>query len=115
MEFDHVGMITDQPKYDENFVEATRVWVTNPKEHPFHVEWLRYESDSTVTGPVRDCPHVAYRVKSLDETAKGMKVLLEPFDVGAFVRVGFYQSADGAVIELMEYKGDSTQWFDKES
>jgi len=31
------------------------------------------------------------------------------------VRVGFYQSEDGAVIELMEYKGDSDQWFDRES
>ena len=32
-----------------------------------------------------------------------MKVLLEPFDVG-FAVVAFYESEDGAVIELMEYK-----------
>ena len=82
---------------------------------PLHVEWLRYESDSPVTGLVRECPHVAYRVKNLEETAKGMKVLLEPFDVGDFVRVGFYQSEDGAVIELMDYRGKSSQWFDRES
>jgi hypothetical protein len=113
MEFDHVGMITDQPKSEEDFVEATRVWVTDPKEHPYHVEWLRYEPDSPVTGPVRECPHVAYRVTNLEETAKDMKVLLEPFEVGGFVRVGFYQSQDGAVIELMEYTGSSDQWFDK--
>ena len=115
MEFDHVGMITDQPKYEENFVEATRVWVTNPKVHPYHIEWLRYEPDSPVTGPVRECPHVSYRVKNLEEAAKGMKVLMEPFEVGDFTRVGFYQSEDGAVIELMEYKGSSDQWFDKKN
>lgn len=114
MEFDHVGIITDQPKPEENFVDATRVWVTDPKEHPYNVEWLRYEPDSPVTGPVRECPHVAYRVKNLQEAAKDMKVLLEPFEVGDFVKVGFYQSEDGAVIELMEYKGRSDQWFDKE-
>lgn len=113
MEFDHVGMITDQPKSHENFVETTRVWVTDPKAHPYNIEWLRYEPDSSVTGPVRECSHVAYRVKNIEEAAKGMKVLLGPFDVSDFLRVGFYQSADDAVIEFMEYKGSPDQWFDK--
>ena len=43
-----------------------------------------------------------------------MKVLLEPFDVEGFVRVGFYEARDGAVIEFMEYKkGDENSWFNK--
>lgn len=111
MEFDHVGLITGEKKGGEDWVQATRVWVTNPKEHPFHVEWLRYESDSPVTGPVREQPHVAYKVGSLDEAAKGLKVLLEPFEVAGFVRVGFYEYADGSVVELMEYLGDESSWF----
>ena len=53
MTFDHVGLITDEKKEKENWVESTRVWVTNPKEHPFNIEWLRYEMDSPVKGPVR--------------------------------------------------------------
>ncbi len=53
MEFDHVGMPTEEKKSNENWVEATRVWVTNPKEHPFSVEWLRYEPDSPAPGPLR--------------------------------------------------------------
>ena len=32
-----------------------------------------------------------------------MKVLLEPFDV-EFAIVAFYQTADGAVVEFMEYR-----------
>ena len=43
-----------------------------------------------------------------------MKVLLEPFEVGGFVRVGFYQADDGVVVELMEYLGDEGTWFDKD-
>ena len=35
-----------------------------------------------------------------------MEVLLEPFQALENLRVGFYQSTDGAVIELMEYEGD---------
>ncbi|MDA2930029.1 hypothetical protein MYX84_08810 [Acidobacteria bacterium AH-259-O06] len=106
MEFSHMGVITDQPKKDEIFVEATRVWITNFAKHPFHVEWLRFEPDSPVSGPVRNQPHVAYRVDSIEEASQGMKVLLEPFRPLENMRVGFYESSDGAVIELMEYEGD---------
>ena len=113
MIFDHVGLITDEKKEKENWVESTRVWVTNPKEHPFNVEWLRYEEDSPVKGPVREKPHAAYRVEDIESASKDLKVLLEPFDVGNFVRVGFYETKDGAVVELMQYKGDESTWFDK--
>lgn len=113
MIFDHIGLITEKKKKGEDWVEATRVWVTNPKEHSFHVEWLRYEPDSPVKGPVREQSHVAYRVDDIEAVSKGLKVLLEPFDVGGFVRVGFYETQDGAVIELMQYLGDADKWFNK--
>ena len=103
IEFDHVGIVTQEKKSDETFVEATRVWITDFQRHPYRIEWLRYEPDSPVTGPVRSMPHVAFRVDSIAECAKGLKVLLEPFDAGIAV-VGFYQTPDGAVVEFMEYK-----------
>ncbi|MDZ7620871.1 MAG: hypothetical protein U1E05_28030 [Patescibacteria group bacterium] len=102
MQFDHVGFITDEKKPGERFVPATKVWVTDIASHPYRVEWLRFEPDSPVTGPVRNQPHVAFRVDSIAEAAKGLKVLLEPFDAG-IAKVGFYQTADGAVVEFMEY------------
>jgi hypothetical protein len=111
MEFDHVGLVTDEKKAGENFVEATRVWVTSPKEHPYNVEWLRFEPDTPVTGPLRECPHISYRVKSIKEASKGLKTLLEPFEVGGYVRVGFYQHKDGTVLEFMEYLRDDGEWF----
>ncbi len=103
MEFSHVGMITDEVKEGETFVEATRVWVTDFIKHPYHIEWLRFEKDSPLTGPVRNLPHVAYRVDSLETASAGMKVLLEPFIPLEGLRVGFYETSDGAVIEFMEY------------
>jgi hypothetical protein len=104
MEFSHIGLITDQPKPGEVFVAPTRVWITDFVKHPFHVEWLRFEPDSPVSWPVRDQPHVAYRVDSIEDASRGMEVLLEPFQPLENLRVGFYQSADGAVIEFMEYQ-----------
>jgi len=103
MEFDHIGIITTEKKPGESFVPATRVWRTNFQEHPYRVEWLRFEPDTPVPAPVRELPHVAYRVDDIEAAAAGLKVLLEPFDVGPRI-VGFYQTDDGAVIELVKYK-----------
>jgi hypothetical protein len=105
MQFDHIGIVTTEKKPDEIFIEPTRVWITDFQKHPYRVEWLRYEPDTPVTGPVRELPHVAYRVESIAEASQGMKVLLEPFDAGIAV-VGFYQTDDGAVVEFMEYKDE---------
>jgi hypothetical protein len=117
LEWDHVGITTTEVQPDETFVEATRVWVTNPRNHPAHLEFLRYEDDSPVTGPVRDLPHVAYRVPmgTLDALMEaGDEVLLEPWEAQKdVVRVGFVLK-DGACIEYMEYMGDPAAWFPNE-
>lgn len=105
MQFDHIGIVTTEKKPGEIFIEATKVWITDFTKHPFRIEWLRYEADTPVTGPVRQGPHIAYRVDSIADASRGMEVLLEPFDVG-FAVVGFYLASDGAVIEFMEYKGE---------
>ena len=102
LKFSHVGMITQSKKEGERWVEKTRVWVTDAARHPFSVEWLRYAPDSPVTGPVREEPHVGFEVEDIEEAAKGLKVLLEPFAVSDTLRVGFYQYDDGTVVEFAE-------------
>jgi hypothetical protein len=110
--FDHVGLITSERKQGESWVEATRVWVTSPRAHPFNVEWLRFEPDSPITGLLRTQPHVAYRVLDVHAAVKGHAVLAEPFDVGdGFLTVAFVE-VDGAVIEFMQYANpDEEGWF----
>ncbi|MCX7918208.1 MAG: VOC family protein [bacterium] len=104
MIFDHLGLITTEKKENEIWVEPTRVWVTDPSHHPYRIEWLRYEPDSPVTGPVRNQPHLAFRVDNIEQAAAGLNVLLAPFQVNESLRVGFFESKDKVVIEFMEYK-----------
>ena len=117
LEFDHVGIPCGRVHDDETFVEQTRVWVTNPRQHPQSLEFLRYEEDSPVQGALRERPHVAYRVpqgtlEALLEAADEM--LLPPWEAQKdIVRVGFALK-DGACIEYMEYIGDPKQWFPNE-
>ncbi len=110
--FDHIGVPTSERKQGERWVEATRVWVTSPRAHPYHVEWLRFAPDSPVQGPLRTDPHIAYRVGDVHAALEGHSVVLEPFDVGdGFLTVAFVQ-VDGALVEFMQYTNPEEEgWF----
>ena len=102
-EFDHIGLTSTVKRPNEMWVESTRVWVTDPAQSPEMVEYLRYEEDSPVTGPLRELPHVAFRVDNLDEAIAGEEVILGPFEPNENLRVVFIYK-DGLVYEFMESK-----------
>jgi hypothetical protein len=104
--FHHIGLPTDESHPGEYFVEDTKVWVTDPRKHPYLVEYLRFEPDSPVKGPVRDLPHVAYRVDDIQAELLGEQVLIEPFEPSPNFTVAFILK-DGAVIEFMKFENDS--------
>ena len=106
--FDHVGITTTEPQPEEDWIEASKLWVTNPRKHPEHIEFLRYREDSAVPPSVRDNPHVAYRVKELAPHLQGVEILIPPFVVGDFVEVVFVRK-HGMVFEYMRYLKDG--WF----
>ena len=105
--FHHTGVITDQKQPGEVYVEATKVWVTSPENHPYRIEFLRFEPDTPVKGAVRDRCHVAYTVDNLDEAIRGEKILLGPFDALDGLRVVFIEK-EGAVVEYMHFFGGRT-------
>jgi hypothetical protein len=111
-QFDHVGVVTTERRPGERWVEATRVWVTSPRDHPCNIEYLRFEPDSPVTGPVRTELHVAYRVTNIEQAIQGHDVVLAPFDVGdGFLTVAFVM-VSGALIEFMQYANpEEAGWF----
>ena len=107
--FDHVGITTTEPQPQEDWVEASKIWVTNPRHHPEHVEFLRYREDSTVPAAVRDNLHVAYRVAELAPHLVGVEVLIPPFIVGDFLEVVFVRKHD-MIFEYMRRLKDG--WFE---
>ena len=66
-EFDHVGITTTTKQPQEDWVEQSRLWVTNPRNHPEHIEFLRYEPDSPTPDFVKNNPHVAYRIDDMEK------------------------------------------------
>jgi hypothetical protein len=104
--FHHIGLPTDVSQPGEIYVADTKVWVTDPRKHPYKVEFLRFEKDSPVKGPVRDLPHVAYRVDDLKAAMRGENILLGPFNPTPGLSVVFVLK-DGVPVEYMMYKEES--------
>lgn len=107
--FHHIGIVTDEPQPGETYVEDTKVWVTDPADHPQRIEYLRFEADSPVTGPLRNMAHIAYRVDDLEAAIAGEEILLEPFVPMPGLSVAFIMK-DGAVIEYMQFKPGATEF-----
>ena len=105
-QFHHVGVITDEEQPGEIYVPATKVHVTNPNDHPYRIEYLRFEPDSPVTGPVREQPHMAFQVEDLQAEIAGEQVLLGPFRAMEGLQVVFILK-DGAVFEFMQFDAPS--------
>lgn len=109
-DFDHVGITTTTRQPDENWVEQSRVWVTNPRKHAEHIEFLRYEPDSTVPDIIKSNPHIAFRVEALEPHLKapGVEIIIPPFVVGDFLEVVFVRKYT-TVFEYMHYLKEG--WF----
>ena len=113
LEFDHVGIPTEVPQPNEDWVEATKVWVTNPRTHKYRVEYLRYRHDTPCRPELVNLPHVAYRcsTKDFDALLADGDLLIEPFAVDDNLTVAFVMK-DGIPTEYMVYK-DQSIWFGK--
>src|SRR6476661_9194599 len=100
--FHHVGLRATEVQPNENFVAATRVWVTDPKDSPYRIEWLRYEPDSYLGDDFKNTPHVAFVVEELEPWIEGKPFAIPPFEVGdpAFATVAFVHE-DGYIVEYM--------------
>jgi hypothetical protein len=111
--FDHVGIVTTTVHPETQFDPGGRTWVTSPRRSKANIEWLRFEPDSPVDGPLRTQPHFAYRVVSLDRALEGHEVIYPPFTEGG----GFARSAfvliEGVVVELRQHRDPEDQgwWF----
>ena len=113
-DFDHVGITTAFMQPNEDWVEQSRVWVTNPRNHTEHIEFLRYEPNSTVPEIIKTNPHIAFRVSKLEPhlIVSGVEVIIPPFVVGDFLEVVFVKKYN-TIFEYMHYLKDG--WFGDKS
>ena len=113
--FDHIGIITTEPHEGESWVPDSEVWVTNPREHPTRIEYVRPKAIPEVPKEqvglwkLWNWPHVAYRIEDLRAAIAGEEVVLGPFHPAPFVEVAFIHK-NGVILEYMQYR-DLDHWF----
>lgn len=101
--FMHVGVPTTKEQPNEIYSEDLKVYITDPEKHPLKFEYLRFEENTPLPEIMQNNPHIAFKVDSIEEMAKGAKILVEPFCVDENTQIAFILK-ENVVFELMEKK-----------
>jgi hypothetical protein len=108
-QLDHVGIPTPDEKPGAVHLPEDGVWITNPREHPLAVEWVRHTTESRMPARLQREPHLAFRVAELAPYLAAYEVLVEPFAIEG-VEIAFVDVA-GVVVELLDFKDkDEEDW-----
>lgn len=104
MEFVHIGVPTKTPQPGETYVEGLKVHLTDPEQHDYKFEYLRFEPESCMPGEIQVFPHIAIKVDSIaEELKKCQEVLVAPMPIDDKLTICFAKR-DGVIFELMEMK-----------
>ncbi len=101
--FHHFGVPTSTKQENEVYLEGAKVSITDPDNHPYRIEYLRFEAGSPMHPDVQNNAHAAFMVDDIEAALNGQNVIVPAFDATDTLKVAFINDG-GAVIELMEQK-----------
>jgi hypothetical protein len=99
--FHHLGIPTSEPKPRERFSARFGMYTSDGECTTLHIQWHRFEPDSSLHPLIRTIPHPAFRVADLDRAIKGYPLLLGPYEPIPGFRVAIIEDG-GYPIELIE-------------
>lgn len=99
----HIGIPTTQKKEGEVYKEGAEIYVTDPAQSPFAIEYVRFLPGTIFPEAMHYDVHVAAKVDSIDKYIElGDEIIVPKTDNGdsylCFIK------KDGAIIELIEMK-----------
>jgi len=104
MEIIHIGVITKKPVKGEVYNDGLKVYLTDPDQHPYKYEFLRFEEGSPLHERIQREPHIAIKVDSLKKAIEGAtEVLSEEMDCGNGMFIQF-ADVDGFIFEFTEFR-----------
>lgn len=101
VKFMHVGVPTKEIQEGEAYAEGLKVHITDPTEHDFMFEYLRYEEGTPLPEVMQNNPHIAFMVDDMQPYLDQYEVIVEPFAVNESLSVAFI-IRDGVIFELMQ-------------
>lgn len=76
MEFDHLGIPTDQDMKWDTYLENLKLHIMEYKNDPFGIEWMKFEEGAQFPEIILKRPHVAFKIVNFDEVIKRFKLLV---------------------------------------
>ena len=101
MKYNHIGIPTTRPFEGEIPLPHLKVTVSDHKNNPFGIQWMRYWEGAPYPELVKTVPHVAFEVDDLEAAIKDCHVIIEPNSPSNGVLVAIIE-VSGAPVELMQ-------------
>jgi hypothetical protein len=105
--YHHVGIPTDVPRPDEQYLEQFKMYVSAFETSPCGIQWMRFEPGSPVHELIKSVPHIAFEVDDLQAAIEGKLILIAPNWPSEGVMVAMILDS-GAPVELIEFRRDSS-------
>ncbi|WP_299787758.1 hypothetical protein [uncultured Shewanella sp.] len=102
MKFNHLGIPTNSSFEGEIDIPHLKITVSDHKNNPYGIQWMRFWPDAPYPELVKSVPHVAFEVDDLLAELNGKKVIIEPNSPSEGLTVAFIE-VNGAPVELMQY------------
>ena len=101
-EYMHIGIPVTNKKPGMNYVEAMKLWMSNPDDHEYKIEYLKFEEGTPFPEIMHRAPHVAYKVDDIEKHLKEAdQTIFPPTVIGPGTRIAF-AIKDGAILEFYE-------------
>lgn len=99
--YHHMGIPTEQVRPDETYHKEMGFTSTPFLDNPYRIQWHRFDADSPLHPLLKEKPHVALKVTSIEKEIEGKNVLLGPYEPIPGYRVAIIEY-EGIPIEFVE-------------
>ena len=101
MKYNHIGIPTAKSFDGEIDLPHLKVTVSDHRNNPYGIQWMRYWDDAHYPELVKTIPHIAFEVDNLDLELRNQKVLIPPNSPSPGVTVAMIE-INSAPVELMQ-------------
>ncbi len=108
-EYMHIGIPITNKKPGMTYNEGAKFWVSNVDDYDYKIEYLKFEEGTPFPEVLHRCPHVAYKVDSLEKyIADADSVICGPMQANDQGDQLAFVWKDGAILELYQPKSNHT-------
>ena len=100
----HIGIPVTNKKPGMTYVEALNIWISNPDDHEYKIEYVKFEEGTPFPEIMHRAPHIAFKVDNIEEHLNAAdQTIFAPIEIGPGTRIAF-AIKDGTILEFYEQK-----------